>query len=169
MEKKDEKEFLILNIGGTFNKVYNPISGNLDINKDNNIIKNIINKTKIKNIKIDGIIYKDSLDLTKKDRRYLVNYIKKSNYNDIIIVHGTDTINITAKYLNKYIKDKNIVLTGSMIPYSINGIEATSNLFLSYGFLLNCKKNNIYIAMHGIVKKFNKIKKNRVKGVFECL
>lgn len=164
-----KKKILILNIGGTFNKVYNPISGTLDINKDNNIIKDIINKTKVKNIIIDGIIYKDSLDLTKIDRDNLVSYIKESKYNNIIIVHGTDTINITANYLNKYIKNKNIVLTGSMIPYSINSIEATANLFLSYGFLLNCKKNNIYIAMHGIVKKFNKIKKNREKGIFECL
>jgi len=169
MKKKYEKESLIVNIGGTFNKIYNPITGNLDIYKDNNIIKDIINKTKLKNIKIDGMIYKDSLDLTKKDRIDLVNYINKSKYNNIIIVHGTDTIDITAKYLNKHIKNKNIVLTGSMIPYSINSIEATANLFLAYGFLLNCEKNDIYIAMHGIVKRFNKIKKNRVKGIFECL
>jgi len=170
--KKNEKKrlkFLVLNTGGTFNKVYNPILGTLDINENNKIIKNIFNKSKIKEIKIDGLIYKDSLDLTNEDRSLLVSYLKESKYNKIIIIHGTDTIDITANYLNKYIKNKKIILTASMVPYSIDGVEATANLLLSYGFLLNCKKNNIYIGMHGAVKKFNKIKKNRKKGVFECL
>jgi len=164
---KDNK-ILILNTGGTFSKIYNPLNGTLEINKENIAINEILNNSKIYDIRVEGIIYKDSLEITKKDRKLLVKYIKKSKYEKIILIHGTDTIDKTTLYLSKKIEDKEIVVTGAMIPFSINTVEATSNFMMAYGFLLNNKKNNIYISMHGMVKKYNKIKKNRNLGIFEC-
>ena len=161
-------KILILNTGGTFNKIYDELTGKLIVPKNNNAIKMILSKSKISNTKIKGIIYKDSLDINNKDREELKKYIEKSNYDKIIIVHGTDTINKTASYLNKYIKNKKIVLTGAMIPCSIEQTEATSNLMSAFGFLLNSNKNNIYICMHGLIKKYNKITKNKELGIFEC-
>ncbi len=166
MNKK--KEILILNTGGTFNKIYDLINGILVVPKGDRAIKKIIKLSKIYDIKVTGIIYKDSLDINNYDRKKLVNYIKKSKFHKIIIVHGTDTINITAKYLSKYIIDKQIILTGSMVPFSINPIEATSNLMNSYGFLKNNNKSDIYISMHGLIEKHKRIKKNKILGVFEC-
>ena len=149
------QNILILNTGGTFNKVYNELNGELIVPSNNNAINKIVKHTKLSNITIDGLIYKDSLNINNKDRDQLVNHINNSNFNKIIIVHGTDTISITASYLNKKIKNKIIILTGSMMPFSINPIEATGNLMSAYGFINNCKKNNIYICMHGLIKKFN--------------
>ncbi|MEA2050090.1 MAG: asparaginase domain-containing protein [Campylobacterota bacterium] len=165
---KNKKKILILNTGGTFNKCYNQYNGKLLVSNSNYYIKKIIKQsTKInKTTKIDGLIYKDSLDITKKDRKELIRYIKKSRFKKIIIVHGTDTIGITAKYLDKKIKNKQIVLVGSMRPFSIEPIEATANLMMAYGFLQNNKKNCIFIGIHGLVKKYNKIEKNRKLGVF---
>ena len=57
------------------------------------------------------------------------------------------------------------IFTGAMKPYEINPIEATSNLMLAIGFSQNAKEG-IYISMHGIVKKYNKIKKDYKKGIF---
>ena len=165
---KNKEKILILNTGGTFNKVYNQLNGSLDIYENNKSIEKILIASKIKNVNIYGLVYKDSLDITNQDRNKLVKYINSSNYNKVLIIHGTDTINHTATYLSHKIKDKQIVLTGTMIPFSIDPIEATSNLMLGYGFLKNCKKNNIYISMHGFVKKHDKIKKNRELGIFEC-
>ena len=54
-----------------------------------------------------------------------------------------------------------------MVPFSINQIEATANLMSAYGFIKNCEKNNIFICMHGLIKKYNKIKKNKTLGVFQ--
>lgn len=164
----DNKNILILNTGGTFNKVYNEINGKLFVPHHNQAIDYILKTSKINNIKVDGIIYKDSLDIKKSDRKKLVQYINKSTYKKIIIIHGTDTINITAKYLKKKIKNKLIVLTGSMKPFSINPIEATANLMTAFGFIQTCKENKVYICMHGLIKQPNKIKKNKKLGLFEC-
>jgi len=165
---KNGKKILIINTGGTFNKIYNQLNGNLEIYKKNKSIEEILIASKIKDVRVDGIIYKDSLDITSKDRDKLIKYINNSEYKKILIIHGTDTMNNTALHLAHKIKDKQIVLTGAMIPFSIDPIEGTSNLMMGYGFLKNCKKNNIYISMHGFVKKYNKIKKNRNLGLFEC-
>lgn len=163
-----KKKILVLNTGGTFNKVYNKFTGKLDIPTNNNIVSEIFKVSHISNVKTDGIIYKDSLDITDKDREYIVQYIKLCGYRNIIIVHGTDTMNLTASYLAKYIKNKKIILTGAMVPFSINPVEAITNLMSAYGFLISCKKDNIYISMHGLIKKYNKIIKNRELGVFQC-
>lgn len=163
------QEILILNTGGTFNKIYNVLNGELFVPKNEKSIIKIIKTSKMQNVKTDGLIYKDSLDINKEDRKILLHYINNSNFSKIIIVHGTDTMDRTAKYLAKKTKDKQIVLTGAMKPFSINPIEATSNLMMAYGFLLANEENNIFISMHGLVKKYNKIQKIREIGVFVCL
>lgn len=162
------KKLLILNTGGTFNKKYNQISGNLEIEKNNLVIEMILEKSFKNNLDIDikGVVFKDSLDMNEEDRRTILEEL--SDYERVIIVHGTDTIDITAKFLNKKCKNKIIVLTGAMMPYSIDGIEATSNLVQAITFALNCEENGIYISMHGLNKKFNEIKKNRELGIFQC-
>lgn len=164
-----DNKVLILNTGGTFNKVYEQISGRLIVPKNNKAVESILEKAKIKDVTLKGIIYKDSLDITKMDREILRKYINKCGYKKILIIHGTDTMDKTASYLFKNIKNKQILLTGAMEPYSIDPVEAVSNMMSGYGFLKNCKKEGIYISMHGFVKKYNKITKNRKLGVFECL
>ena len=163
----NNNKILILNTGGTFNKIYDEILGTLKVPKDNIAIKHILQKAKFSNVKIKGLIYKDSLDINTDDRQKVLEYILRSKYQNIIIVHGTDTMNLTAKLLVKNIKDKKIVITGAMKPFSIEPIEATSNLSSAIRFLETCKKNNIYICMSGLIKKYNKIKKNKQLGIFE--
>lgn len=161
---------LILNTGGTFNKTYDPVLGKLIVPSNNKAIKSIIRKTKLKKeeCSLKGLIYKDSLNMTNKDRKKLVETIKKSNSKKIIIVHGTDTMNKTAQYLSKDIQNKQIILTGAMVPFSIDSVEATSNFMASWGFLQSNKINGVYISMHGFVKNYKNIKKNKQAGVFEC-
>lgn len=163
------KNILILNTGGTFSKIYNDIDGNLAVPNHNKAVETILKNSKISNCTVNGLIYKDSLNINQTDRVLLKNQIKKSNYEKIIIIHGTDTMDKTAKYLAKHITNKTIILTGSMVPFSLDKVEATSNFMLAFGYILSNNKNNIYIAMHGNVKKYNKIVKNRILGVFECL
>ena len=95
----------------------------------------------------------------------LDNLSKVSKSKKIIVIHGTDTMHQSAKFISKFIKDKIVIFTGAMKPYEINPIEATSNLMLAIGFSQNAKEG-IYISMHGIVKKYNKIKKDYKKGIF---
>ena len=104
--------------------------------------------------------------MSDADREFIVKTIKNCKNENIIIVHGTDTIDLTASFIDENIKDKTIVLTGAMLPISINKIEATLNFASAIGFLNANIKNVIYISMHGSVKNYKKLIKNREIGQF---
>jgi L-asparaginase len=159
------KKILIINTGGTFNKVYNPKSGMLDINNTSHHLDEIASKW-LCDFKIINIIGKDSLDMTMPDREVIVSCINNASQSHIIIVHGTDTMDITAAHLASMDLDKYILITGSMVPYSIDPVEATANLSCAYGFLQNLQHKDIYISMNAHIQKYDKIQKDRTKGKF---
>ena len=68
--------------------------------------------------------------------------------------------------LDEKIKDKTIILTGAMLPISINKVEATLNFSQAIGFWNANIENGIYILMHGSVKNYNNLIKNRELGKF---
>ncbi len=160
------KKILILNTGGTFNKVYNPLTGNLDVEQTGKAIKEIA-KNALTKFKIKNIVGKDSLDMTDKDREIIVKSIKKTKREYIIIVHGTDTMNITAQYIANKKLNKKIILTGAMVPFSVNPIESAFNLGATFGYLQNIQKGGVYISMNGIIKDYKRVVKNKEKGYFE--
>ncbi len=165
MKVKYVKKILIINTGGTFNKIYNPKTGALSIDKSAKALKDIASKWLCK-FEILNIIGKDSLEMTNHDRLELLSTIHQSNYQHIIIVHGTDTMDTTAEYLADAELEKTIVLTGAMIPYSINAVEATANLASSYGYISVLEKRGVFMAMNGVFGLHNKVKKNRKEGRF---
>lgn len=156
----------IINTGGTFNKRYNPIKGALEVPSDNVALDKIIASCHNVEFEIKNIVSKDSLDMTDDDRQEITNAVKKSKNENIIIIHGTDTVDLTTEFLNKEIQNKKIVFTGAMVPMSIDEVEATMNFSQALGFLSADVKNGIYIAMHGVVVNFSKLKKNRSVGKF---
>lgn len=167
-------EVLIITCGGTFSKVYNPIDGQMIVPENNEILQRIIKtyfKFNINLIHIQEFIYKDSLDMDDNDRQGLKKLLSQSTYDKLIIIHGTDTIHLSAKEIENIAKEKNlsIVFVGAMEPISINPIEGCMNLGCAYGFLQACKTNGVFIAMNGIIKNVNEIVKNRELGYFECL
>ncbi len=161
-------EILILNSGGTFNKKYNELNGKLEIEENCDYLEEIILKCYKNNLnlKLEGLIYKDSLELTSKHREILYKRLEKNSKS--ILIHGTDTMDISAQFFSQKIKNEIIVITGAMIPYSIDKIEAVSNLSLALSFIQTCETPGIYIAMHGLVKPYKQISKNRVLGKFTC-
>jgi L-asparaginase len=158
---------LIINTGGTFNKQYNKLDGSLYISKDNTIIDKILSSYMHLKYHIQGIIYKDSLDIDDNDRRLIVQTILDTQEKDILIIHGTDTMNKTALFIDKNIKNKNIIITGAMKPYEIDKIEANINIAMSISFLQTNIKDGIYICMSGLIKPFKQIIKNKKLGIFE--
>jgi L-asparaginase len=164
-------EIEIITTGGTFSKFYNSVNGDLEINEDFNKYMNPLLKyiEYNHNIKINNMINKDSLDFSNEDRELLLNHIENSEFNNIIIIHGTDTINVSADFIEQKMKLKNkrIIFVGSMTPVSINPIEGSNNLGMAIGFLNSNMENNIYISMHGIVCKADKIIKDKSNGYFK--
>ena len=161
-----KSKITVINTGGTFNKRYNPLSGELDVPKDSIALDEIISYCYNIDFDVLNVISKDSLDMSDADREFIVKTIKNCKNENIIIVHGTDTIDLTASFIDENIKDKTIVLTGAMLPISINKIEATLNFASAIGFLNANIKNGIYISMHGSVKNYKKLIKNREIGQF---
>ena len=159
---------LILNCGGTFNKVYNPLNGRLEVPYNNDAIQTILNSFESK-YDLAGVVYKDSLDMTLDDRKMLASIIMESKDDIFVIIHGTDTINETAEFLSGIFDDRAIVLVGSMKPFEIDNIEASVNLGMAIGFAHGVEDYDVYICMSGFVEPWNKIKKNTKFGKFQLV
>ena len=156
----------VLNTGGTFNKRYNPIKGELEVPSDNIALEKIIKNCHNIDFDIKNIVSKDSLEFTDLDRKTILENIINSVSDKIIIIHGTDTVDLTAKFLDGKVDNKKIVFTGAMIPMSIDEVEATMNFAQALGFLNANIENGIYLSMHGVVLEHSKLKKDRSVGQF---
>jgi L-asparaginase len=166
--KYGNKKMLILNIGGTFNKKYNPLNGELEVPYNNEAIETIL-KSVYEKYDLAGVIFKDSIDMDLNDRKMLANIIMESKDDKFLIIHGTDTIHESAEFLSEIFEDRKIILTGAMRPFEIDNIESTLNFGIAMGFLKAQEKNGVYISMNGYVESWDKIIKNKTKGRFEVV
>lgn len=162
----------ILNTGGTFNKVYDPISGKLEVPFDNEAIEEIVESFAY-DVEIAGMLYKDSLEMTEEDRQQLKDIIDVDDEEVYVIVHGTDTMDLTAAALAAWMEEDEeervIVLTGAMVPYSIDKTEASVNLGMALGYAATRPAPGVYICMSGIIAPHERIRKNREEGMFEIV
>lgn len=159
---------LILNTGGTFNKRYNPISGEMEVPYDNLAVEKILS-TFIYDVEMAGLIYKDSLDIDMDDRKMMAKIIAASSDTHFVIVHGTDTMDMSAAFLDEVLDDKIIIFTGAMVPFEVDPIEATANLSMALGFAKSITKAGVYICMQGCVERHDRLVKNKRLGKFEIV
>ncbi|MBE0499030.1 MAG: asparaginase [Campylobacterales bacterium] len=159
---------LILNTGGTFNKRYNPISGELEVPYDNLAVEKILS-TFSSTVEVAGVIYKDSLDMDTEDRKTIAQIISASHERFFVVIHGTDTMHLSALFLDAVLEDKVVIFTGAMVPFEIDPVEATANLAMALGFAKAQNAPGVYICMQGLVAKHDKIVKNRALGKFEIV
>ncbi len=160
----------IISTGGTFNKIYNEATGLFDIDKSAKAPREITNLSR-GNLECDylEIIHKDSNDFTDSDRALLQQTIQDSPHANIIVIHGTDTMSISANYLAKNLphSQKRVVFVGAMKPFNVQKDEAIFNLASAIGFLNASVANGIYISMHGLVLPHDKIQKDKKAGIFK--
>ena len=157
----------IINTGGTFNKVYDPVLGKLVVPKSDEAVEAVVAAMRLE-VAVEGIIYKDSLEMDDADRELLAQRIEASKEPSIVVVHGTDTMTTSAAYVARRCKKSCIVFTGAMVPYSIDKAEASANLALAIAKVKYAWEPGVFIAMHGIVAPYHSVYKDRKKGVF-CL
>lgn len=158
----------ILNTGGTFNKRYNPVSGELEVPFDNSAVEAVVAAFSY-DVAIAGMIYKDSLEMDDTDREQLARIIEADEEAVFVVVHGTDTMDRTAKVLAERLAGRVVVLVGSMVPYSIAPTEASVNLGMALGFAATGPAHGVYICMSGIIAPHERIMKNRARGRFEVV
>ena len=150
--------------GGTFDKEYDEINGNLFFKKTHLREMLDLGRAKI-DINISTLMMKDSLEMDKNDRSIVVDNCSKSIENNIIITHGTDTMIDTATSIANAKLNKTIVLTGAMIPYKFGSSDGLFNLGAAIGFVQSLP-NGVYIAMNGKYFHYDKVKKNKEIGEF---
>ena len=155
----------ILVTGGTFDKEYNEISGELYFNGTH--IREILDLGRAQiDVEIKELMLIDSLDMQNKEREIIVQNCKDIKSDQIVITHGTDTMTKTAKYLAEANLKKTMVLTGAMIPYKFGSSDGLFNLGGALAFVQSLS-HGVYIAMNGYCFEWDKVIKNKTTGVFE--
>jgi L-asparaginase len=108
---------------------------------------------------------KDSLELTDADRQTILEAVKASASQRILITHGTDTMAQTAEVL-KSVADRTIVLTGAMQPARMRRSDATFNIGFAWA-AVSLLPAGVYIAMNGEVFEAGSVRKNLAAQRFE--
>lgn len=165
------QDVILITTGGTIEKTYNEFDGSLE-NRGTSIKNRILSKMRLPytNILVHPVLSKDSLYMTDEDRQLIAETIQaqmKQNF-PIVILHGTDTMHVTAEYCHKVIGQPSVpvVLTGAMIPMGFDDTDASQNVTEA---LLAAKllPPGFYISFHNQVFKCPQVRKNKDKGTFE--
>ena len=151
--------------GGTFDKEYNEIDGKLFF-KDTHLPEMLkLGRCKVP-VEIRTLMLVDSLEMTDADRQIIVEQCRKCKEDQIVITHGTDTMEETAKVLGQAVLKKTIVLTGAMVPYKFGSSDGLFNLGSAFAFAQSLS-HGVYVAMNGRCFTWDNVEKNRRTGEFE--
>jgi len=151
--------------GGTFDKEYNEITGQLYF-KDTHLHELLeMGRCRVP-VEIRTLMMIDSLEMTEEDRELIVHQCIHAEEDRIIITHGTDTMSDTAKVLAEKISNKTIILTGAMIPIKFGSSDGLFNLGSALAFAQSLPFG-IYVAMNGRYFHWNNVRKNKETGIFE--
>lgn len=161
------KKLLILSTGGTFNKRYDPLAGELLVDPDASALHAIITRW-LTDVRIQTLIGKDSLEMDDADRQTLLESIRAADESSIIVVHGTDTMDQSAATVAHALLDKQVVFTGAMVPFYVDPVEATANLASAIGWAQAQDTPGVTIAMNGCFGPYADVTKDRSRGRFVC-
>lgn len=151
--------------GGTFDKAYDEINGQLFF-KDSHLPEMLaLGRCKL-NLEIRTLMMVDSLEMTDADRDLIVEQCLATPSSRIVITHGTDTMELTARTLAAKVNEKTIVLTGAMIPYKFGSSDGLFNLGSALAFVQTLPPG-VYVAMNGCYFHADRVRKNRQTGAFE--
>lgn len=153
--------------GGTFDKEYNEIDGRLYF-KDTHLNEMLtLGRCKVK-VDVRTLMMVDSLEMTDQDRQIILDDCSEAEEDKIVITHGTDTMEVTARALGQAIREKTVVLTGAMVPYKFGSSDGLFNLGSALAFVQTLPYG-VYIAMNGKYLHWNNVRKNKQTGQFEEL
>lgn len=166
--------------GGTFDKEYNELNGELFF-KDTHLTEILsLGRSRVP-VDIRTLMMIDSLNMTEDDRLNIAQNCMHATEDRIIITHGTDTMVETARVLAKHNGSlsqrdsfgagggqKTIVLTGALIPYKFGSSDGLFNLGSALAFAQTLPPG-VYVAMNGRYFNWDNVRKNKEVGDFEEL
>ena len=165
MDTPENQRIRVFITGGTFDKEYDEITGQLFF-KDSHLPEMLaLGRCKL-DLDIRTLMMIDSLAMTDADREIIVTQCAATPETRIVITHVTDTMRETAKILASKLHNKTIVLTGAMIPYKFGSSDGLFNLGSALAFA-QILPAGVYVAMNGRYFSGAHVRKNRETGVFE--
>lgn len=156
----------IFTTGGTFDKVYYDALSGFSIGEP--MAGPLLTDAGVSfDYQVSSLLKKDSLDFIDADRALLAKQVQQTDANKILIIHGTDTMALSASALGQ-VTDKTVVFTGAMQPARMLHSDAPFNLGFALG-ALQCLPAGVYLAMNGQIFNAGQVQKNRAASRFESL
>jgi len=155
----------ILVTGGTFDKAYDELAGSLFF-QDTHVPEMLRLGRSGLQVEVRTLMMVDSLEMTDADRTSILEHCRSCPRERIVITHGTDKMEVTARVLGPAVKDKAVVLTGAMVPYKFGSSDGLFNLGAALAFV-QVLTHGVYVAMNGRALPWDKVRKNRRTGMFE--
>lgn len=155
----------IIITGGTLDKQYNPLSGEL-IFSTSSVKKMLLQSRCTIKTELEVLMLKDSLQMGDNDRQLIAKACNEAEESQIIITHGTDTMVASATTIAEQLKpNKTVVLLGAMVPYQFKQSDALFNLGCAMS-AVQILSAGVYITMNGQVFDYREVVKNRAIGEF---
>lgn len=154
----DDEPVHLFTIGGTIDKVYSDFGSGYEVGTP--VVEDLLRHARVSVLcRIEPLIRKDSLDLTDEDRELIRSAVGRSTFRRVVVTHGTDTMDSTARSLAD-LPGKVIVLTGAFLPARFVNSDAAFNVGLALGAVqvLPC---GVYIAMNGRIFDGTRARKDR--------
>src|SRR5580704_4833211 len=157
-------DIIIFVTGGTFDKEYNELTGELFF-KETHLPEMLKRSRSTLEVTVRTLMMIDSLNMTTEDRELIASQCRAANENQIIITHGTDTMAVTAAMLAEKVPGKTIVLTGAMIPYKFGSSDGFFNLGCALAFVQTLPAG-VYVVMNGRYFQAGMVRKDTETGRF---
>ena len=151
--------------GGTFDKEYNELSGELYF-QDSHLGAMLRQGRCRVPVNVRTLMMVDSNAMDDDDRALLLNACRKAPEERIVVTHGTDTMEVTARSLGQAGLDKTIVLTGAMVPWTFHSSDGFFNLGSALAYA-QTMPHGVYVAMNGRCFAWHNVRKNKDVGIFE--
>jgi len=156
--------------GGTIDKQYMPLTGELGFGETH--IHEMLERARLSDqVTVEELLMLDSLDMTDEHRLQIAAACEATDKTSIVITHGTDTMVETARTINaslaKDLGGKTIVLTGAMVPYSIN--DPLSDAMFNLGTAIAHARvlpSGVWISMNGQYIDAEHAAKDKQIGMF---
>jgi L-asparaginase len=157
----------VLITGGTFDKEYNELTGELFFKHTHLPDMLRLGRCRL-DVAVETLMMIDSLQMTEIDRHTILERCAGAPEERIVITHGTDTMEATARVLGENLTGKTVILTGAMVPYTFGSSDGMFNLGTALAFVQTLAPG-VYVAMNGRCFSWNRVRKNREQGVFESI
>jgi L-asparaginase len=152
--------------GGTFDKVYDELTGRLFFRETHLPEMLRLGRCRAR-VTVEPLMMMDSLDMIGSDRARIVEACRASPEARLVVTHGTDTMAETALTIQAAALGKTVVLTGAMVPYAFGSSDGLFNLGSALSFA-QVLPPGVYVAMNGQVFEAGRVVKNRATGTFEA-